>query len=128
MTDAEKPLDENAVIAKYKDLQTECNSLINKVTELEADRNEHRLVEETLTPLDGNRRAFRLVGGILVERTVGEVLPSVTSNRANLDIVIKDLETRLETKQKETMGWKTKYNIKTAEEADAVRKQSQIAA
>lgn len=44
MTDAEKPLDENAVIAKYKDLQTECNSLINKVTELEADRNEHRYV------------------------------------------------------------------------------------
>jgi len=125
MTDAEKPLDENAVITKYKELQSECNSLGNKVAELEADRNEHRLVEETLTPLDGNRRAFRLVGGVLVERTVGEVLPSVTSNRANLDVVIEDLTKRLEEKSKETMAWKSKYNIKTAEEADAVRKKQQ---
>jgi prefoldin subunit 2 len=43
-----------------------------------------RLVEETLTPLDVKRRAFRLVGGVLVERTVGEVLPSVVSNRENV--------------------------------------------
>merc|ERR1712008_372711 len=116
------------VISRYKELQSECNNLINKVTELEVDRNEHRLVEETLIPLDGNRRAFRLVGGILVERTVGEALPSVSSNRTNLDNVIKTLSERLEAKQKETMGWKSKYNIKTAEEADALRKQQQIAA
>ena len=43
-----------------------------------------RLVEETLAPLDPDRRAYRLVGGILVERTVKEVLPSVTSNRENV--------------------------------------------
>ena len=43
-------------------------------------------MEETLTPLDRNRRAFRLVGGILVERTVGEVLPSVTTNRENVSL------------------------------------------
>jgi prefoldin subunit 2 len=44
----------------------------------------HRLVEETLQPLDSKRRAFRLVGGVLVERTVGEVLPSVVTNRENV--------------------------------------------
>jgi Prefoldin subunit len=43
-----------------------------------------RIVEDTLKPLDPERRAFRLVGGILVERTVKEVLPSVTSNRENV--------------------------------------------
>ena len=43
-----------------------------------------RLVEETLTPLDSHRRAFRLVGGVLVERTVGEVLPNVAQNRSNV--------------------------------------------
>jgi len=46
-----------------------------------------RLVEETLTPLDEKRRAFRLVGGVLVERTVGEVLPSVISNRENVSLL-----------------------------------------
>lgn len=44
------------------------------------------LVEETLVPLDPNRKAFRLIGGILVERTVGDVLPSVASNRENVRI------------------------------------------
>jgi len=57
---------------------------MQKVSELEMDRNEHRLVEESLKPLDPNRRAYRLVGEVLVERTVGEVLPSVISNRENV--------------------------------------------
>uniref|UniRef100_A0A7S2EK20 Prefoldin subunit 2 n=1 Tax=Ditylum brightwellii TaxID=49249 RepID=A0A7S2EK20_9STRA len=83
-----RPLDENAVLVKYKELTAECSNLVNKITELEQDRNEHKLVEETLKPLDPNRRAFRLVGGVLVERTVGEVLPSVASNRSNVSLSV----------------------------------------
>ena len=70
-----------------------------------------RLVEKTLEPLDPNRRAFRLVGGVLVERTVKEVLPSVTQNRLNLDQVIETMRTRLMTQQKELAEVKTKYNL-----------------
>lgn len=47
-------------------------------------RNYHRVVEEILQPLDPDRRAFRLVGGVLVERTVKEVLPTVSTNRENV--------------------------------------------
>mmetsp|Transcript_35115 Transcript_35115/g.51574 ORF Transcript_35115/g.51574 Transcript_35115/m.51574 type:complete len:130 (-) Transcript_35115:244-633(-) len=121
------PIDENAVLAKYKELQNECNSLMSKISELEADCNEHKLVEETLIPLNPNRRAFRLVGGVLVERTVGEVLPSVASNRENIDSVVQTLHTRLEKKQKETVEWKTKYNIRTQEEAEQMRRQQMVA-
>ena len=46
-----------------------------------------RLVEETLEPLDPDRRAFRLVGGVLVERTVKEVLPTVKEHRNNVRII-----------------------------------------
>merc|ERR1712157_366162 len=99
-------------------------NLATKISELEVDRNERRLVEETLKPLDSKRRAFRLVGGVLVERTVGEVLPSVSTNLCNLENVIQQLQERLENKSKETSEWKTKYNIKTAEEAEAIRKAS----
>jgi chaperonin cofactor prefoldin len=41
------------------------------------DQNEHRLVEDTLRPLEDSRRAYQLVGEVLVERSVTEVLPSV---------------------------------------------------
>jgi prefoldin subunit 2 len=69
---------------QYNDLLQECQRLSAKIAELEVDRNEHKLVEETLRPLDPHRRAYRLVGQVLVERTVQEVLPSVTSNRQNV--------------------------------------------
>ena len=69
------------VIRKFNELMQEVNQLASKIAELEFDRNEHRLVEDTLRPLDGQRRAYRLVGEVLVERTVEEVLPSVANNR-----------------------------------------------
>ena len=69
------------IIRKFNELTTEVNQLASKIAELEFDRNEHKLVEDTLKPLDGQRRAYRLVGEVLVERTVEEVLPSVLSNR-----------------------------------------------
>lgn len=77
------------------------------------DRNEHILVEETLAPLDPARRAYRLVGEVLVERTVEQVLPSVQSNRQNLDNAIQTLQSRLDGKQKEAAELKAQYNIPT---------------
>ena len=73
-----------AAMNQYRQLVQESQRLASKINELEMDRNEHCLVEETLKPLDPSRRAYRLVGSILVERNVGEVLPSVASNRENV--------------------------------------------
>lgn len=69
---------------QYREIAQECANIMQKIAELEVDRNEHVLVEETLLPLDGDRRAYRLVGDVLVERTVKEVLPSVTTNKENV--------------------------------------------
>ena len=40
----------------------------------------NRVVIETLKETDGARKCFRMVGGVLVERTVAEVLPAVEAN------------------------------------------------
>ena len=73
---------------QYRDIMAECQRLMQKIAELEVDRNEHLLVEETLKPLDPSRRAYRLVGEVLVERSVAEVLPSVTANKDNVSIIL----------------------------------------
>lgn len=73
-------------IQKYRSLLQESQRLSSKIAELEMDRNEHRLVIDTLEPLEPTRKAFRLVGSVLVERSVGEVLPSVVANRDNVSI------------------------------------------
>ena len=41
----------------------------------------YRMVIETLTGVDPSRKCFRMIGGVLVERTVREVLPALTTNR-----------------------------------------------
>ena len=41
-TSKTQPIDEKAVIAKFNDLQSQCSTLVNKITELEQDRNEHQ--------------------------------------------------------------------------------------
>ena len=98
------------IVQGFQKLRAEQRQLVSKLSELEMDLNEHkwdsgpspgvhwrlsvifpnlqliwvgfcRLVIETLTDVDGDRRCFRMVGGVLVERTVKEVLPALIINR-----------------------------------------------
>ena len=43
-------------------------------------RSEHKLVLDALQSLEPERKCYRLVGGVLVERTAAEVRPAVGSN------------------------------------------------
>ncbi|KAL7532514.1 hypothetical protein ACHAWF_004161 [Thalassiosira exigua] len=120
-TTAAPPLSEQEILSTYRQMQSDMQGMIQNLTKVEMERNEHRLVEETLTPLDPDRRAFRLVGGVLVERTVREVLPTVKEHRGNLDGLVNTLKEKLDAKQKEAAAWKAKYNIKTQEEMEAAK-------
>jgi prefoldin subunit 2 len=84
MADAESSaiseMDPQVILANYKEMTAQCQTLASKIGELGQEREEHKLVIETLTKLEPERKAFRLVGGVLVERTVEEVLPAVTQN------------------------------------------------
>ena len=61
-------------------MNAECQQINAKISELCLERDEHKLVVETLIKLESERRAFRLIGGVLVERTVGEILPLVSQH------------------------------------------------
>lgn len=57
-----------------------CTLTLNALLQLSLERDEHKLVIEQLSTLESERKAFRLIGGILVEKTVGEALPAVQQN------------------------------------------------
>ena len=59
--------------------------------------------------LDGARRCFRMVGGVLVERTVGEVLPAVRENMVRLEELLQRLYASLNEKETKLMEWKAQY-------------------
>ncbi|KAI6875798.1 hypothetical protein KC323_g113 [Hortaea werneckii] len=74
------------------------------------------LVLETLTPLPGDRKCFRMINGVLVERTVSEVLPALQTNAEGLKKVLEDLVKQYRTKQEDMDKWKKKNNIQVVQQ------------
>lgn len=67
-----------------------------------------RLVLDTLTPLPASRKCFRMINGVLVERTVGDVLPQLQSNADNMNKVLVELAKQYKTKQDDMEKWKVR--------------------
>jgi Prefoldin subunit len=65
-----------------------------------------RLVMETLQPLPEDRKCFRMINGVLVERTVKDVLPALKTNSDGLKQVLDELMKQYKTKQDEMDNWK----------------------
>lgn len=65
-----------------------------------------RLVIETLEPLPEERKCFRMVNGVLVERTIKDVLPTLKTNSDGLKQVLEELLKQYKSKQTEMDNWK----------------------
>merc|ERR1712080_557683 len=85
--------------------------IATKTNELQQDLNEHNIVIETLNGVDGDRKCFRMVGGVLVERTVKEVVPALVNNRDKMGKLITSLEKQLQEKGEEINGYMEKHQI-----------------
>lgn len=85
-------------MASQPDLQQQYNSykstlqnLAAKIGDLETESDEHKLVLESLSTLPVERKCFRMVGGVLTERTVGDVMPLLATNQDGLKSVMEAL-------------------------------------
>lgn len=61
---------------------------------------------ETLTPLPGDRKCFRMINGVLIERTVEDVVPALKTNSEGLGKVLEDLVKSYKRQQEEMEKWK----------------------
>lgn len=59
-----------------------------------------------------------MIGGVLVERTVGEVLPALEQNREQITKLIESLQAQIIAKGKEINDFREKYNIRFQGEAE----------
>jgi prefoldin subunit 2 len=66
----------------------------------------HRLVLETLGPLSGDRKCFRMINGVLMECTIKDVIPQLMTNSEGLAKVLEDLLKQYKSKQVELDKWK----------------------
>lgn len=63
---------------------------------------------ETLQPLAADRKCFRMVNGVLVERTVADALPLVQINFEGLKKVLEELLKQYRARQEEMDQWKVR--------------------
>lgn len=69
------------------------------------------MVIATLQNVNEDRRCFRLVGGVLTERKVKDVLPALVSNLEKLKELIEKLKEQITKKGIEINEYREKYNI-----------------
>jgi len=112
----EKEVSGQEAIQLFQRMKREAQMMLDKISELQYELGEHELVETNISKLPEDRAAYRLVGGILVKQTVGEVLPKVKDHKANLSLTIDNLRKSLDDKQERARAWKEKYGIKTQQE------------
>lgn len=121
-----------AVAQQYNAMKNKFNSYASKINELEVERNEHALVVTSMEKLEPGRKCFRLISGVLVERTVGEVLPAVRKNlegvriddaaaqltQLELEGVLKQLHAELEKTEKELTAFAAKHKLRSQDDED----------
>lgn len=102
MTDAKTTaaLSDEQVVQTYNRMRQEQSNIMSRIAELEAESHEHDLVAEELRPLNADRCCHRLIGGALVERTVGDVLPEIEENLQRLREALKELGKALTEREK----------------------------
>jgi prefoldin subunit 2 len=99
------------IIQGFNGLRNEQRAIASKLNELQQDLNEHKIVIETLEGVDPDRKCFRMVGGVLVQRTVKEVMPALVGNRDKMGKLISSLDGSLTEKGGEINGYMEKHNI-----------------
>ncbi|XP_008551540.1 prefoldin subunit 2 [Microplitis demolitor] len=100
------------ILAGFQTLRNDQRMMATKLSEMEMELNEHKIVIDTLKNVDPKRKCYRMVGGILCEQVVGEVLPGLVTNKDRLIKVIETLNEQLEKKGKEINEYKEKNNIR----------------
>jgi prefoldin subunit 2 len=115
---------EQDIIREFNDKRFRLNQTFSKITELSGEAAEHELVIRSLETMDAGRKCFRLVGEVLVERTVGEVLPAVKKNKDNIETAINALQQQLELQKKDLSEFQAKYKIRVRNQNDDANEQA----
>jgi len=78
--------------------------------ELEEEKKENELVLESIQKLEDTRKCWRLVNGVLMERTKVEVIPEMRGVVNNLNAVSKQILTSLDAVKQEIKGLEGAYD------------------
>ncbi|CAK9786960.1 unnamed protein product [Cutaneotrichosporon oleaginosum] len=114
------PQDVPVLFQRYR---TELQNLAQKIGELESELEEHALVLNTLQPLtktEPERACYRLIGGVLVQRTVKDVVPALETNYGGIKEVLETLVKTYKGKEEEFNKFQREHKIQVRERVSAL--------
>ncbi|KJR82570.1 uncharacterized protein SPSK_03662 [Sporothrix schenckii 1099-18] len=91
---------------QYTNYKNALQQIAQKIGDVEQEADEHKLVLETLEPLPADRKCFRMINGVLIERTVKDVIPALKTNAEGLSKVLDDLVKQYKSRQEDLEKWK----------------------
>jgi prefoldin subunit 2 len=94
---------------RYKQLQQEAQVLVQKLMEIEDEKKENELVLESISKLEDSRKCWRLINGVLMEKTKLEVVPEMRVVINNLNNVIKQITDTLVSVRQEIKNLEAAY-------------------
>ncbi|EGR34538.1 prefoldin subunit 2, putative [Ichthyophthirius multifiliis] len=90
----------------------EYSEILRTSMDIEEEKRENTLVLDTIKNLENDRKCWRLVGGVLVERTLGEVVQSLKENVEVFDKTGITYQTALQNKEKALLEFENQYNLR----------------
>ncbi|XP_014471463.1 PREDICTED: prefoldin subunit 2 [Dinoponera quadriceps] len=111
------------ILTEFQTLRNEQRMMANKLSEMEMELNEHKIVIDTLKNVDPKRKCYRMIGGVLCERIVEDVMPALVTNKEQLMKVIDALNDQLTKKGIEINDYKEKHNIRIRGQDDMQRQE-----
>mmetsp|Transcript_1449 Transcript_1449/g.1275 ORF Transcript_1449/g.1275 Transcript_1449/m.1275 type:complete len:89 (-) Transcript_1449:181-447(-) len=69
----------------HQKLDQERKTILQKLIEIGEEKREYTLVLETLSQLDDDKKCWRLINGVLVEKAKKELVPDLETNIENMD-------------------------------------------
>lgn len=114
------------IIRRYQQTKNDYKQIVKTITNLEDIKKENLIVLTQIDKLEPNRRCFRLIGGVLVERTIEEAIKGIKDNVENrLSPSLKTLKEKMELKEKQLIEYEK--NIGYQRKQNAIQKEKEIA-
>ncbi|KXS10566.1 hypothetical protein M427DRAFT_61926 [Gonapodya prolifera JEL478] len=100
------------IAATFQKMSQEVEAIRSELLRMDTDREENQLVLDSITSLPSERRCFRLVSGVLMEKTVGEVVPMLKGVVENISKRSTELMEVYRKRESELYEYQQKYNIR----------------
>ncbi|ODV93378.1 hypothetical protein PACTADRAFT_51977 [Pachysolen tannophilus NRRL Y-2460] len=97
---------------QFNEFKETLEQLSQKIGQLKTDLDEHDVVLNTLKTVPEDRKCFRMIGGALVEKTAGSVVPVLDSKIISMKEAVVSLEKERQRTLKEFEDWQKKTNVK----------------